>query len=162
MADAETHGTKRPLEDTTGEPAAKKAKPNNVVYTVTFTNFLDDYKARGSDWSDSSAPKLFSTYAKADKYVDRELLRRVTNYLDEREDDEDYAEYWHAEGEVTHDSDDEDEVANGDGSTKKKRVLARSKVQRDLYELAEKAQEGEFVSKTFDYAINEEVVDAWD
>ena|SRR5688572_25137953 len=102
-----------------------------IVYSVTFTEFIDDYKARGDDWSSTDAPILFASRKSAEAYVHKELMKRITTHLEEHSSDEAYEKYW------------------------KKGVLDTAMVEADFDELADDAQQGEFVPRSFDWAICE-------
>lgn len=51
----------------------KRSRPS-TIFVVTATNYRDDYKTRGDDWS-SSTPQSFSSKEVAEKYA-RKLYRR--------------------------------------------------------------------------------------
>ena len=52
-------------------------------WIVIFTDYLDDYKRRGADWSTSSAPIYCVSKEEAKKHVTRELVRRISEELQE-------------------------------------------------------------------------------
>lgn len=163
-------------------PLTKKTKREKkgpfFIYTVTFTEFRDDYKARGDDWSNARAPLLFTSHEKATRYVDRQLYGKVCEYLEENQSEDDCRKYWHLEDEkstITGEEEDEDED-NENGSDHKdddddnakeindneeepNKVLSHTKVTRDLDVLIDRIRTGEFVPHRFGWDISTALVD---
>ena len=165
-------GVKRALDSDTvpapDETITKKPKLSSeltqVVYAVVFTDCDDAPSTR-------TPLKIYSTKDKADAYVERELIRRVCQYIPTQ--DEGFENYWHRKDEHTADDDDDDAaVANEEddeeegevGKNKKddgvERVLALSKIKRNLTELIEIAQEDTFSNeKKFTWSIDKVTLD---
>ena len=59
---------------------------SKCIYSVSITEYLDDYKARGSDWSTTDSPSLFTTQRRAELYlceyfityiIDHDLIEKI-------------------------------------------------------------------------------------
>lgn len=52
------------------------------VWSVTFTEYSDDYKSRGDDWSNTTNPELFLHYKTAEQYLCGQLVVRINEKMD--------------------------------------------------------------------------------
>lgn len=53
----------------------------NKIYCVVITEYQDDYKCRSGDWSKSGSPSIFSTREKAELF----MCKYLATYIDEHE-----------------------------------------------------------------------------
>lgn len=65
----------------------------NYVWSVTITTFLDDYKARGSDWADVSIPVLFEDEDDAFLHAEEALRAKMSGQFDD-EPPSSSSEFW--------------------------------------------------------------------
>lgn len=105
------------------------------VWCVTFTTFIDDYKLRGRDPSETEGPHLFEREEDARDFLDQRLKEEIEERIGEwsgmsQKEREMYAEYYDQEtGEID-----------------------------DLTGLALAIREGEFVPYKFDWTIKKKTV----
>lgn len=55
------------MSDDDGKNTVEPAKPE--IWSVIWTEYTDDYKARGNDWSDTTGPYFFSTRDLAERFL---------------------------------------------------------------------------------------------
>lgn len=123
-------------------PPAKKARYEpKKIYTVTYTHFIDDYKARGSDWSDYETLGTFCSRRRAVACADAKTLELVKEELEnEDSQDEELAQYF---------------VHDKDGQ----RRLNEELIKEDLYLLEDRWSEGEYVPRKYSVDVIETALD---
>lgn len=112
-------------------PAAKKAR--TVAYVVVALDFVDDHESRGRPWASVDSVTLHKTRREADDFADTLTLAKVREHVENYgPDDEEYADYFDAHGD-----------------------LDDAKVEADFDALKEEAKCGEIVSERFDIQVHE-------
>lgn len=111
----------------------KKENESKSLFAVTITNFTDDYKPRGGDWSSSDEPVLFSTERQANRWVRRHLMNwcysEIRNKDDDDEETQEYKDRYNA--------------------------IYDSKRYEDVKKLTAELARGEFVAQTMSWKIDE-------
>jgi len=128
------------------------SESKNEQHQATFTTFTDDYKARGSDWSDSKT-EVFESKALAEKYITKQIMGYIVHIVDiaELPDSELKTSLF--------------DVSNADNITFKKEVTDSSNfhnlmkpgyfVKFEQFIAENELNKGEFVKRLFKYEIKQ-------
>ena len=68
-------------EESAESEESSKGDDANTLWSVTFTDYVDDYKCRRGDWSESTIPRLVKTLEEAESLVCRKIAEKIEDHL---------------------------------------------------------------------------------